>query len=72
MIVDSSGDEEMLRNRRSPAGREAHREQERRRRGRQREAPRLSRDTTDADSVGDQTFVDFGIAILNEPDGGAG
>ena len=41
--------------RRSPAGREVHREQERRRRGRQREAARLSRDTTDADSVGDQT-----------------
>jgi hypothetical protein len=41
--------------RRSPAGREAHREQERRRRGRQREAARLAREATDADSVGDQT-----------------
>ena len=41
--------------RRSPAGRLAHREQERRCRGRQREAARLARGATHADSVGDQT-----------------
>ncbi len=41
--------------RRSPAGRDAHREQERRRRGRLRAAGRLSPGATDADSVGDHT-----------------
>ena len=39
--------------RRSPAGRAAHREQERRRRGRQRQAPPLSPAIADADTVGD-------------------
>lgn len=53
--------------RRSPAGRDAHREQERRRRGRLRAAGRMS-NATDADSVGDHTSqVDVAASSVDSP-----